>query len=382
MSPSTHRRLPAWLIAASLVLALCLPAFAGAHGKPQRGHAPKVTGHAHRPRPRATAPGHGNPGHGHPGDNGRGKQVDVMTRNLYLGADLAPAIAATTPDELSAANGQILREVIANDFPTRAKGLAQEILTEKPDLVGLQEVALWRTDHASLTPVPAANRPRPRSATTTCSNCSTSSTKARPRTTSSSSRTSSTSRRPADDNGVPDDGPQPGIPERRDQRPADDARRDPRPARRRRADLERRRAGNFNTLLAVPILGQPLTDQTRLDGDRREGPRQPPVPLRQHPPGGVRPSGAGAEHPRPAGRRTGRAGRSGDEQPAGRPRRRPQLRRRHRRTRRPAGLRSPARGGHGRAQHRRPAQLLPQIEPARRWAPAAASPTSTTRSTT
>ncbi len=57
----------------------------------------------------------------------------------------APAIAAMTPDELSAANGQILREVVHNDFPTRAKGLAQELLTEKPDLVGLQEVALWRT---------------------------------------------------------------------------------------------------------------------------------------------------------------------------------------------------------------------------------------------
>jgi endonuclease/exonuclease/phosphatase family metal-dependent hydrolase len=79
------------------------------------------------------------------GDRGRGHEVDVMTRNLYLGADLAPAIAAPNLPAFVAANGQILREVTANDFPIRAKGLAQEVLAEKPDLVGLQEVALWRT---------------------------------------------------------------------------------------------------------------------------------------------------------------------------------------------------------------------------------------------
>lgn len=86
-------------------------------------------------------------------DNGKGKVVSVMTRNLYLGADLAPAIGAPSLEAFVAANGQILREVTANDFPTRAKGLAQEILAEKPDLVGLQEVALWRTGPPSLAPV-------------------------------------------------------------------------------------------------------------------------------------------------------------------------------------------------------------------------------------
>jgi len=71
--------------------------------------------------------------------------VRVMTRNVYLGADLGPGLDATGFADLSQGAGQILRDVDKNNFKLRAKQLAREIKSANPDLVGLQEVALWRT---------------------------------------------------------------------------------------------------------------------------------------------------------------------------------------------------------------------------------------------
>ena len=79
---------------------------------------------------------------------GDARVVQVMTRNLYLGADLGPAIAASSSSEFIRENGEILRNVVANKFPVRARGLAGEIRRKRPDLVGLQEVSLWRTGEA------------------------------------------------------------------------------------------------------------------------------------------------------------------------------------------------------------------------------------------
>ncbi len=83
----------------------------------------------------------------------KGTTVKVMSRNLYLGADLTPAIQSTSTESFIEANGGIVRQVEATNFPVRAKGLAKEILGEEPDLVGLQEVALWREAPPSLGPV-------------------------------------------------------------------------------------------------------------------------------------------------------------------------------------------------------------------------------------
>ena len=83
----------------------------------------------------------------------KGTEVKVMSRNLYLGADLGPAIRSGSTAEFIAANGGILRQIDATNFPVRAKGLAKEILSTEPDLVGMQEVALWRSAPPSLGPV-------------------------------------------------------------------------------------------------------------------------------------------------------------------------------------------------------------------------------------
>ena len=72
------------------------------------------------------------------------RPVKVMTRNLYLGADLAPVFGAPDVPTLLAVAAQQFQKVQATNFPARAVALAREIQDADPALVGLQEVSLWR----------------------------------------------------------------------------------------------------------------------------------------------------------------------------------------------------------------------------------------------
>ena len=98
-----------------------------------------------------------------------GTPVTVMTRNLYLGTDInRPVTAALNAQEAGATPQQVVAALAVathvsrtivdqTDFPTRSRLLAAEIARTEPDLVGLQEVALWRSGPLELDKVGVPN---------------------------------------------------------------------------------------------------------------------------------------------------------------------------------------------------------------------------------
>ena len=81
--------------------------------------------------------------------------LTVMTRNLFIGADLGPAYRALRARDELERLPQVVAEIFnrtpplgivqRSNFAARAVGLADEIEAALPDLVGLQEAAAWRT---------------------------------------------------------------------------------------------------------------------------------------------------------------------------------------------------------------------------------------------
>src|SRR5688572_1204967 len=70
--------------------------------------------------------------------------IKVMVRNLYLGADLTPLIVAPTQAQFRRNATQVWGQVKRTDFPARSNLIANEVADKRPQLIGLQEVSLWR----------------------------------------------------------------------------------------------------------------------------------------------------------------------------------------------------------------------------------------------
>ncbi len=74
--------------------------------------------------------------------------VSIMTQNMDAGTDLAfvlaPLLEVPPPFSLEQGVDLTLAEVIASNIPERAALLAAQIAIERPDIIGLQEVTLWR----------------------------------------------------------------------------------------------------------------------------------------------------------------------------------------------------------------------------------------------
>lgn len=130
---------------------------------------PAVAGPPDQAGPPEHARGQGQ-GHGQrDGGNPPGKPVTVMTLNVYLGgsinrpvnAMLAAQAGGATPQEavVALANAtEVTRDIVdETDFTVRARLLARDIISGGADVIGLQEVALWRSGPMQLDQIGVPN---------------------------------------------------------------------------------------------------------------------------------------------------------------------------------------------------------------------------------
>jgi len=93
------------------------------------------------------------------GPGGKTQTVTVMTQNVYHGVngELNHAASARTFNELLAAASAVFNGYHERNFPERADSIAAEIEDTHPDVVGLQEAVLVRTDTPADGPATPAN---------------------------------------------------------------------------------------------------------------------------------------------------------------------------------------------------------------------------------
>ncbi len=87
------------------------------------------------------------------------RTVSLMTRNLYLGFDDLTPLFSAPLKRIPSVVSELWQRIQATDFPARAKFIADEINSIQPDLIGLQEVALYRTQYPGDFFSPTGNTP-------------------------------------------------------------------------------------------------------------------------------------------------------------------------------------------------------------------------------
>lgn len=82
------------------------------------------------------------------------ERFTVLTRNVYLGADVGPVFEVdfTDPIAVIQASASVWAEVQSTRFAERAVALVEEIEEHRPQLIGLQEVARFITLDAGFNP--------------------------------------------------------------------------------------------------------------------------------------------------------------------------------------------------------------------------------------
>lgn len=71
-------------------------------------------------------------------------KVSVLTWNIYVGAPLQSLLLVTDPNQIPFEVANLMGQVVATDFYSRAEAIADQIEMLQPDVVSLQEVSQFR----------------------------------------------------------------------------------------------------------------------------------------------------------------------------------------------------------------------------------------------
>ena len=73
------------------------------------------------------------------------RPVRIATWNLYVGGQLSDLLQVQDPTQIPLAVSNVLGDIEATDFASRAAAIADELASARPEVVSLQEVSVFHT---------------------------------------------------------------------------------------------------------------------------------------------------------------------------------------------------------------------------------------------